>query len=149
MQYPITKTFVRYFFVLIFFFILAYYIVDWTLVDLNKFGDSPSNNTYLDISHHIKLILNTCVRTYSQFPDSCLIWSWYDCRTLGNEENYQIQPAKVHSFCKQCLHKDIVFINWQLMSALSKGQLISKGNFSVFNSPKKIYKKMLIFALAY
>ena len=48
MQYPITKTFVRYFFVLIFFFILAYYIVDWTLVDLNKFGDSPSNNTYLD-----------------------------------------------------------------------------------------------------
>ena len=28
-------------------------------------------------------------------------------------------PIKVHSFCKQCLHKDLVFINWQLMSALA------------------------------
>ena len=27
--------------------------------------------------------------------------------------------TKVHSFCKQCLHKDLVFINWQLMSALA------------------------------
>ena len=31
----------------------------------------------------------------------------------------------------------------------TKGQLISKGNFSVFNSPKKMNLKMLIFALAY
>ena len=31
----------------------------------------------------------------------------------------------------------------------SKGQLISKGNFSVFNSHKKMNLKMLIFALAY
>ena len=27
--------------------------------------------------------------------------------------------GKVHSFCKQCLHKDLVFINWQLMSAMA------------------------------
>ena len=26
---------------------------------------------------------------------------------------------KVHSLCKQCLHKDLVFINWQLMLALA------------------------------
>ena len=27
--------------------------------------------------------------------------------------------TKVHSFCKQCLHKYLVFLNWQLMSDLA------------------------------
>ena len=39
------------------------------------------------------------------------------CTFWGKTKNFQI--TKVHSFCKQCLHKDLVFINWQLMSALA------------------------------
>ena len=43
------------------------------------------------------------------------------------------------------MKKKILGAVWELPA---KGQLISKGNFSVFNSPKKNLK-MLIFTLAY
>ena len=41
--------------------------------------------------------------------------------------------AKVHSFCKLCLHKDLVFINWQLMSALASLERFGEENLVFIN----------------
>ena len=41
--------------------------------------------------------------------------------------------VKVHSFCKQCLHKDLVFINWQLMSALASLERVGEEDLAFIN----------------
>ena len=41
--------------------------------------------------------------------------------------------SKVHSFGKQCLHKYLVFLNWQLMSALASLEMFGKEYLVILN----------------
>ena len=43
-----------------------------------------------------------------------------------SEGKLLLLKAKVHSFCKQCLHKYLVFINWQPKSALASLERFGK-----------------------
>ena len=46
--------------------------------------------------------------------------------------NRNIVP-KVHSFCKQCQHKYLVFLNWELMSALASLERFGEEYFVFLN----------------
>ena len=66
-----------------------------------------ANNRY--ISHQ-----NFSIQTSGK---TLILWGWIT--TLEQKMIGITESAKIHSFCKQCLHKYLVFLNWQLMSALA------------------------------
>ena len=46
----------------------------------------------------------------------------FKCQTIF----FSVTFLKFHLFCKQCLHKDLVFINWELMSALASLEMFGE-----------------------
>ena len=64
------------------------------------------------ILHVDHKLASLCTKTHQNF------WKFEDAYVSMKKTSKNIVP-KVHWFCKECLHKYLVFLNWQLTSALA------------------------------